>query len=658
MTRWISTGERKDGKEMSLIDNRNTISGMQGMERSMMPNPEGMQGGYMLMPPRMTSLMTEDRLRKGKEHLKRYHSAKAPKDDKIIRNEAWWEGRNWDAHKQKGNPYLERRGTMWTVNTIMGKHADMVEGYPEPAVLPREEGDKIEAEKLTHILPVILEQNGFEHTYRMQAWRKNKSGTAVYGVFWDKDKHNGLGDVEISAINPLNIFFEPGIRDIQDSKYVFVAEMVDRETLEGQYPQIKGKIQTNTITVREFNKTDVADNGNNEKVTVIDWYYHLWQGSKKILHLCKYCGDTVLFCSEDDPRYQNGFYEDGDFPFVMDVLFPMENSIMGVGYIDRCAGAQETIDQLDQAITLNALMNALPRFYTHKGTGVNVADFFDLTKLTIEVEGSLDEAHLREATVPRLDGAAVTIMNNKIEELKQTSGNQDVNNGSTSGVTSASGIAALQQAAGRSSKDAIKGTYVAYAKIIKLVIERIRQFYDMPRTFRILGSNYREEFTEYTNAGLKAQPIMQQMNMEGAETLYRVPEFDVHVEAQKNNPYSKMAQNELGLQLLNAGVFNPQMVDQSKMLIDFMDFAGKERLMQKLEEMGGLQQMLAMMQSIALDLAKRYEPQTAEMIAGVVMGQAGMPLPQMRPLELPKENKESAITAKARQRAAEASQPA
>lgn len=618
---------------------------------------EDMQNPAMLPAPAMIQAgkqITEERLRKAKEKLNRYIAAKAMDDDRIVSNEAWWQGRNFAQMQEQGNEYNKKRPTMWTVNVIMGKHADMLEAYPEPAILPREKSDEMTADMLTHIVPVVMEQNEFETTYNLQAWKKNKSGTAIYGIFWDTNKLNGLGDIQVSAIEPLNIFWEPGITDIQKSENVFLVEKVNREQLEKRYPQIAGKTQQSNYGTKDYTQSR-ANEEDKEKVVIVDWYYHTWQGKKKTLHYCKFCGDTVLYASEEDPAMEKGWYHDGNYPFVIDALFPQEKNLMGLGYIDRCKNAQESIDLLDQAITLNALANAIPRFLVNEETGINMADFFDLTKNEIYIEGSLDETHIRQIQVPKLDGSTITVMNNKIEELKQTSGNQDVNNGSTSGVTSASGIAALQQAAGRTSKSAIKNTYTAYAKIIKMVIERIRQFYDTPRKFRILGTNMRPEFVEFDNKKLQMQPL----DVPGYEDMMRLPVFDVHVEAQKKNPYSKMAQNELSLQLLNAGVFNPQMVDQSMLLLESMDFDGKDKIQQKLAEMGGMQQQLLMMQQIALGLAKKYEPQTAEELSMMIMGQAGQTGAMLPPadVEIPEEAKESGVTAKARQRSAEASQP-
>ena len=73
---------------------------------------------------------------------------------------------------------------------------------------------------------------------------------------------------------------------------------------------------------------------------------------------------------------------------------------------------------------------------------------------------------------------------NKIDELKETSGNSDFSQGSTqSGVTAASAIAALQEAGSKLSRDMIRSYYEGFEEETYLVIELIRQFYTEPRSF-------------------------------------------------------------------------------------------------------------------------------------------------------------------------------
>ncbi len=57
-----------------------------------------------------------------------------------------------------------------------------------------------------------------------------------------------------------------------------------------------------------------------------------------------------------------------------------------------------------------------------------------------------------------------------------------------------------------------------------MVIERIRQFYDLPRNSGILGADGREEYVSYRNAHLKAQKPRR------ADGLLRTPVFLTHAD--------------------------------------------------------------------------------------------------------------------------------
>ena len=81
-----------------------------------------------------------------------------------------------------------------------------------------------------------------------------------------------------------------------------------------------------------------------------------------------------------------------------------------------------------------------------------------------------------------------------------------------------------------------------------------------------------------------------------------------------------MSQNELAIQFMQMGIFNPQMTDQSLMMLDMMDFKGKDELQQKVENMGTLQENLMQVAQIAMALAEKYEPGVAQQLAGILQG--------------------------------------
>jgi hypothetical protein len=125
----------------------------------------------------------------------------------------------------------------------------------------------------------------------------------------------------------------------------------------------------------------------------------------------------------------------------------------------------------------------------------------------------------------------------------------------------------------------VKGGYRAFSELNTLAVELIRQFYDEPRFFRIISSNGSEEFISYDNSEIRTR---NQGALFGVEVGARQPIFDIKVCAEKSSPFSKISQNELALQLYNAGMFNPELREQAIMAINMMDFEGKSEVLNRL----------------------------------------------------------------------------
>ena len=600
--------------------------------------------------------------------LEEYKAGKSHTEQRILASENWWKLRN-SIEEQKDSKAAGDEGfkavSGWLHNVIVSKHADAMKAYPEPNILPREQGDKGEASMLSAIIPCVLEQNNFEATYSDAMWQKLKTGTALYKVVWSQSKLNGLGDIHVERVNLLNVYWEPGVTDIQRSRYFFHTELQDKDVLEEKYPQLKGKLKGQSFISTKFLYDDHVKTEN--KHTVIEVYYHKYIQGRKTLQYCKYVGDQVIFATENDQQMAvRGLYDHGKYPYFFDALYPIEGSPCGYGYVDLCRNPQTEIDLLKTAMVKNAMVGATPRYFSRVDGNINEEEFLNTTKPIVHVNGNVDEATLRRIEHVGLDGMYVNLLDRSIDELRETSGNTEAATGSTPGsVTAASGIAALQEAAGKTSSDSTQSSYRVYAQIVDMCIELIRQFYDMPRKFRILGQYGMERYVTYTNQGI--QPQHQGMAF-GQDMGYRLPVFDIKVSAQKKNVYTKVAQNELALQFFQLGFFNPQMVDQSLMCLEMMDFDDKDMIMQKISQMGTMHQKLLQYMQIALSLAQAVNPMMAESIAADIirtnggaampMGMGGAPshIAQADNIGgIPKE--EHAIVRNARQQSNEASQP-
>lgn len=596
--------------------------------------------------------------------LEKYKAGKSQTEQRILASEQWWKLRN-STEEQKATNIGSDGGfksvSGWLHNVIVSKHADAIEAYPEPNILPREESDRAEAKVLSAIIPCVLEHNKFEATYSDAMWQKLKTGTGAYKVVWDSSKLGGLGDIGIERVNLLNIYWEPGVTDIQRSRYLFHTELRDKDILEQTYPELKDKLKGQTFVSTKFLYDDTVDTEN--KFTLIEVYYHKQINGKQTVQYVKYVNDIVLYATENAEMAETGLYDHGKYPYVFDPLFPIEGSPCGYGYVDICRNPQTEIDLLKTSFVKNAMVGATPRYFKRQDGGVNEEEFLDLSKPLVNVNGNLGEDSLRQIEFRPLDSIYVNVLDRTIQELRETSGNTETSTGNiSSGVTAASAIAALQEASGKGSRDSTQAAYRAYGEIVELCIELIRQFYDMPRQFRIVGQYGMEQFISYSNAGL--QPQYQGTDF-GTDMGYRLPVFDIKISAQKKNVYTKVTQNELALQFFDKGFFNPQLTDQALMCLDMMEFDGKDGIMQKIAQNGTMFQKLIQYMQLALTLAAKAAPEMVEGLSQDVMqtmgvtGQMGGGSSQM----FQSDNiagigkQEPTIVENARARSGEASQP-
>ena len=568
--------EQQADKPMNKADSFNQANGLEVHE-------SGKGGGERL------KVIGVEEIIKARETLQKYKQQKQSLESRVVNNEEWWKIHNWEQIKKKDAVKADRENpngietpssSAWLFNSITNKIADFSDNYPEANIRARTGGDVPEAERLKNVIPMILKRNKFYKTYIEDISEKSKSGTGITYVGWNPKK-DGIGDVEIQNINILSIFWQGGITNIQKSRNVFTVELVDTDLLKKQYSSEAENITSDgEVDLKQYLYEDYIDT--TDKSLVIDWWYK--KDGK--LHYCKFVNNVVLFATENEPdEYPNGYYDDGNYPFVFDVMFPMQGTIAGFGFIDVGKQPQEYIDKMDAGILQNVLMNSMPRYFERQDSEINEEEFLDWTQPFVKTNTNLGQDDLREINVKGLDSAVFTQRDSKINEIKETTANRDVSTGgTTSGVTAASAISALIETGSKVSRMAIKGTYDAFENVIYLIIERMRQFYDLPRYVRITGDDGTDDFDTYDNRNLKLQ-VRQTMTGDTAQYL---PEFDIEVAAQKASPYSKAAQNELALQLYSAGFFNPQNTDQSLACLNIMDFDHKSDVINQIKKNGTL----------------------------------------------------------------------
>lgn len=561
----------------------------------------------------------KEQITKAMQILLEYQKGKTNLEARIIKAYDWYRMRHWK--QVRGEDYTDTPASAWLFNSIANKHADAMDNYPEANVLPRELGDKEAARQLSAIVPVIFEQNNYPKTYSELFDDLIQGGTCVTGVFWDRTLSDGWGDVSIKKVDVLSLYWKPGVEDVQNSPNLFFVSLVSNDELIEQYPQLDGRLGAESASgfmKAKYNYDDTVDTS--KESPVIEWYYKKQDGERKILHYCKFVADEVLYATENEHEAMigadgaqlapapavEGLYADGKYPFEFTPLFPIKGTPCGFGYIDIMQDCQLEIDSLGNAIVTNAKVGAKRRYFTSSSSKINQDDYADTNKEFISVEGSGNpKESIMPVEQPVLPSIYVDVYGMLVNELKETSGNRDFSQGgTTAGVTAASAIAALQEAGSKLSRDMIAQFYRSYEQVCCMVIERIRQFYDINRSFRIIGDGGEQDFIMFDNRDIKPRSSG---NMFGAELGDKVPIFDVKVKAQRQSPFSKISQNELAMELFGKGAFNPQLADQAAIMVDMMEFEGKEEVLAKIRQNGLMAQQIEAMKQQMLMLGAMAE---------------------------------------------------
>ena len=244
--------------------------------------------------------------------LQRYKAGKAALDKRLVDNELWFRMGHW---KNYQNPMMEGKpqpSSGWLFNSIANKHADAMDNYPSPNVLPRAEDDEAAAQALSSVLPVVLEQADYEQVYSDTWWRKLKQGTGVKGVFWDPEQRGGVGEISIRPMNLLMLYWEPGVDDIQASPHFFSLSLADSNQLEERWPQLAG----HTASVLDVPRY-IHDGGldTSSKSVVVDWYY---SSRRRAGACCTTASSATAWCST--PARTTRHWPNGDSTTTAGIL--------------------------------------------------------------------------------------------------------------------------------------------------------------------------------------------------------------------------------------------------------------------------------------------------------------------------------------------------
>lgn len=501
-----------------------------------------------------------------------YLTYKQDLNARIAENCRWYSSAHWDLINSKTvSDSIPEPISAYLFYAIASRHAEVMDRFPKAKILERDPEDTKEAAELNALIDYQLQTLNFKKVYSDIWWHKLKYGMAAYGVFFDPKLLNGMGDIVIKRLDLLNLYWEPGIENIQDSKYLFITALVDKEEVLSKYPHLADRSEELKKNYSYFYKN--ADI-NQDKLLIVDGYYKKRDGYKTYVHMIKFCGDFILDATEISPiTAKTGLYDHGLYPVVIDAMYSVDGCIEGFGLIDVIKNQQSYIDRLDAIISENALISGKMRWLIKDNGGVNENELLDISNDLVHVAGPISDEHVRPLQASAIDPSIMEHRQTKIKELKEISGNRNVMQGEVpGGITAYRSIMALQEAGSKLIRDNISSSYEAFRQVVFMMIELVRQFYSAERIIR----TDRTEFLRYSNKNLKSKPL-ERAHLKDTYR-FRIPTFDIKVAAENQSPIDKEIQNQLGIELFEKGFFVPERSGEALAALNLMSFEGKERI--------------------------------------------------------------------------------
>ena len=504
-------------------------------------------------------------IEKAKEAYKTYRADREPFIERVRDNERFYR-----KSYSMASAELDRRmhcDTPFIFSAIENARADAIDNFPSANILERDPDGTQAAELLSRIVPAQLEISDFKRAYKENIRNKLKYGTAVYGIFYNET----TGNIDIKSIDLIDIYVDMHVSDVQNSRFLFISAAVENDVLRERYPGFAGlfdgdcEVQTLTETVMLRDRT-----------MVLDCYYKKPDGTVQLMKLCR---DTVIAATEDMEGYGAGLYNHNMFPVVFDTLYPVDHSPFGFGMIDIGKPTQTVINKLDYAITENIMCGAKPRYLAKRNGGIDEEEFRDLSRNIVHYEGDTDA--IRPINNASINDYYLMHRERKKEELKEILANRDFQQGQTSGgVTAASAIETLRQSGEKRTRSIINDTYDAYKRIVYMMIELMRQFFDKKRVYRV-----KDDLGETSFAGIDNSMLYRREWNEDGVTLSRIM-FDIDVVPQRENPYSRETMNSTIMTFWNNGMLLPENAEIAVTALKNMNFDGKEKLISDIQRLG------------------------------------------------------------------------
>ena len=518
--------------------------------------------------------------------FKHFDNAYVPERERMHKNEKLYHGKHWEEQKHKGDPNAPQPVTPIIFSTIENIKADLSNKTPTATIKPENTENEDFARALTRVTEQDLDVNNWSSESMSLYGDLLVYGWCVQEVGFDSYAMQGKGCAYDRRVAPFGFMCDPVCENPQDGRACFKFGTRTREWFRQHYPEQYTGLNFVLNTDIAYTQALANDSGVNtrsvivETQQIIEAWVKIYDPEKKhsTVHMIMLAGDKVLEVSTDVKR--DGYYRHGEYPFVLTRLYPVDGTPFGLGIPDMFEGIQLYSDKVDQIILKNAYLASHNKLLVTDASGFDAEDLADWTK---DVHTGESLGGITWFSTPPLPNYMIELSQIMKASIKTESGANDQARGQTSGgVTAASAINALQVMATKRSTMHSQGFHANFKQAVRMMLDVEREFTQGDREVVIMSHGRPLKFTvkpeDFAKMGDEGKPI----------------EYYIVIETSDMTQYSKMANNELALQL---GQMYKDAIDPIAILY-MMDFPDKDIVIETIQD-GRNSQLIQMQQQIA-----------------------------------------------------------
>lgn len=412
-------------------------------------------------------------------------------------------------------------------------------------------------------------------------------GTSVFFIPWNSDEKNIKG----IAVNPFNLFPDPLATSVEDAEHLIYASYKTDNLLKRMFPEKAKRLHGGQINYSEL----VQDNNRNSRVDnqvlVLEIYtrdeetYEELDGDLKTVKLVYPHGRVLTICPEiglvleDKPMP----YKDRNFPFVLIKDYDVPNKFWGEGEPAQLISPQKYMNELNNAIIDNAKATANMPWIIDKNAGIGVGKITARPGLIIRKNPG---SEVKRDQPPSMPNYVVNAVETFKHDIEQVSGVYDSLRGnSATGVYTAQGILALQEAGQVRIRLKVKILEEALGKICRMWYSRMKQFWKDNRWISVTRQDGSYDLKMFTGNVLNY-------------------DYDVKITAGSTMPVNRGAMLDLMIRLAQTPMPDGQTLVDREAVVEYLPEEIKGAL---LKRMKGNQQNLAQIQQAIEQLGQQLQ---------------------------------------------------